>query len=396
MTTRNQEYDVVIVGGGMTGATLAIALAQLKPTAKPWRIALIEAKIPQQHSQSGFDGRAIALSAGSIEALQSLKLWAEWQSAAHAIRHIHVSENGHAGRVTMAAEEFQLAALGYVLELSVAGQQLYRTLPTYLNITHYCPSQLISFTQSEDWVTLMLSSEEQLTTRLLVSAEGAHSLIQQQLNLPVEQYDFSQTAMITSLVVDEPVCGRAWERFTANGPLALLPLRENTYSVVWCQSPEQANENMRLDEVDFIHRLQQMFGFRAGRFMQCGARALYPLSLRYLPQITHHRVVLLGNAAHQLHPVAGQGFNLAMRDIMTLRAILQHAVDPGAYSVLQQYRQQREGDMQRTIGLTSSLATLFAEPAFPLVVTRQVGLMLMNHIPCLKNGLVQQALGHKS
>ena len=396
MTIRIADYDVVIAGGGMTGATLAIALAQLKPSGKAWRIALIEAKIPQQQAHPGFDGRAIALSAGSVAALQQLSLWPAWRHAAHAIRHIHVSEKGHAGRVTMDADEFQLPALGYVLELSVAGAKLCQQLTTLPNITHYCPSSLVSFVQSADLVTLTLSSGEQISTRLLVGADGAQSVIQQQLNLPVQQHDFSQSAVITSLQVDGPVHSRAWERFTAHGPLALLPLGDQTYSVVWCQSPEQAAETMQLTDSDFTAKLQQTFGFRAGRFMKNGARAVYPLVLRYLTQSTHHRVVLLGNAAHQLHPVAGQGFNLAMRDVMALRDSLQDASDPGAYAVLRNYRQRRESDQQRTVWLTSSLASLFAEPAFPLVIARQTGLMLMNHIPCLKNGLVQQALGHKS
>ncbi len=389
------EYDVVIAGGGMTGATLAIALAQLKPGGTPYRIALLEAKQPQIQAHPGFDGRAIALSAGSVSALQQLGLWPDWQPVAHAIRHIHVSEKGHAGRVTLDAGEFELPALGYVLGLSVAGQHLYQRLKRFSNITHYCPASLVSFVQKPDAVMLNLSSGEQISARLLVGAEGAQSVIQQQLNLPIRQHDFAQNAVITTLEVDQPVQYRAWERFTGEGPLALLPLGERTYSVVWCRSPDLAAETMQLSASAFIRQLQQAFGFRAGCFLNTGERAMYPLSLRYLAQATHHRTVLLGNAAHQLHPVAGQGFNLAMRDIMVLQQVLQETADPGEYSVLLNYRQQREADQQRTIWLTSSLASLFSEPAFPLVITRQLGLMLMNHIPCLKEGLVQQALGHR-
>ena len=152
----------------------------------------------------------------------------------------------------------------------------------------------------------------------------------------------------------------------------------------------------QLPEAEFTRQLQQAFGFRAGHFVQTGARAVYPLALRYLTQSTHHRVVLLGNAAHQLHPVAGQGFNLAMRDIMALRDCLQQVTDPGAYAVLQKYQQQRKDDQQRTIWFTSALASLFADPALPLLIARQSGLLLMNHVPALKNALVQQALGYKS
>ncbi len=389
------DYDVVIAGGGMTGATLAIALAQLAPAGRPWRIALIEAHQPQP-AHPGFDGRAIALAAGSVEALQQLKLWSSWLPAAHAIRHIHVSEQGHAGRVTLDAEEFQQPALGYVLELAVAGQRLYEQLALYANISHFCPSKLTACVQSADSVTLTLSSGEQITTRLLVGADGAQSILQAQLNLPVKLHDFQQSAIITTLQTEQAVAARAWERFTPHGPLALLPLGEQTYSVVWCQSHENAQQAMQLTEAEFTRQLQQAFGFKAGRFVHSGARAVYPLALRYLTQSTHHRVVLLGNAAHQLHPVAGQGFNLAMRDIMALRDCLQQVIDPGAYSVLQQYWQPRKDDQQRTIWFTSALASLFADPALPLLIARQSGLLLMNHIPALKNALVQQALGYKS
>ncbi len=389
------DYDVVIAGGGMTGATLAIALAQLAPAGQPWRIALIEAHQPQS-AHPGFDGRAIALAAGSVEALRQLKLWSSWQPTAHAIRHIHVSEQGHAGRVTLSAEEFQQPALGYVLELSAAGQRLYEQLALHTNIRHYCPAKLTACVQSADLVTLTLSSGEQITTRLLVGADGAQSILQSQLNLPVAQHDFQQSAVITTLQTEQAVAARAWERFTPHGPLALLPLGEYMYSVVWCQSPDNAQQTMQLPEAEFTRQLQQAFGFRAGHFVQTGARAVYPLALRYLTQSTHHRVVLLGNAAHQLHPVAGQGFNLAMRDIMALRDCLQQVTDPGAYAVLQKYQQQRKDDQQRTIWFTSALASLFADPALPLLIARQSGLLLMNHVPALKNALVQQALGYKS
>jgi 2-octaprenyl-6-methoxyphenol hydroxylase len=395
VTNQTTDYDVVIVGGGMTGATLAIAIAQLAPMGCPWRVALIESH-QIQPAHPSFDGRAIALAAGSIDALQQLGLWSAWQDFSHAIEHIHVVEQGHAGRVTLTADEFHVPALGAVLELSAAGYCLLKQIAKYDNISHFCPSKLTDISQSADFVSLTLSSGEQLTTRLLVGADGANSLLQTELNLPLSLHDFQQSAVITTLQSDEPVAARAWERFTSHGPLALLPLGEQTYSVVWCQSHEHAQQAMQLSEPEFTRGLQQAFGFRAGHFRHTGARAVYPLTLRYLPQTTHHRVVLVGNAAHQLHPVAGQGFNLAMRDIMALRDVLQAAVDPGVYSVLQSYRQQREVDQKRTIWFTSSLASLFAESALPLVFARQSGLLLMNHIPALKNALVQQALGYKS
>ena len=200
--------------------------------------------------------------------------------------------------------------------MAPAGFAIQSKLVGYKQIDFLCPDKVEDLALEEDLIRVRLSGEKTISTRLLISAEGVTSALRSKLSLPIEKHDFKQNALITTIYVDKPTRDQAWERFTPEGPIALLPLGKDCFSLVWCHHPELSNSLMSLPPNDFLQQLQQSFGFHAGRFVRHTERAIYPLSLQYLPQSIYHRVVLLGNAAHQLHPVAGQGFNLAMRDIM--------------------------------------------------------------------------------
>ncbi|WP_409420409.1 2-octaprenyl-6-methoxyphenyl hydroxylase [Pseudaeromonas sp. ZJS20] len=390
--------DIAIVGGGMVGATLALALADLRrPDGDPLQILLLEAASPRQAAHPGFDARAIALSHGSCELYRRWGLWASLAPHACPITQIHVSDRGHVGRVLLTAGEYRLPWLGQVLELEAAGQVLYQALAQRSNVQVACPARLASATPTAEGMVLQLMDGTHWQTQLALGTDGAASLLRQQLRLPCEQHDYGQTAIITTLQTATPPAGRAWERFTEQGPVALLPLSQSRYSVVWCMAHDQAQARMALPEAAFLAQLQAVFGYRAGRFIRIGQRHAYPLAWRQVTWPIGPQALVLGNAAHLLHPVAGQGFNLGMRDIGVLQEELARALvagEPlGDYGVLRRYWQRRQADQQQLGWLTGSLAQLFASDAGPLVAGRNLLLATMNRCEGFKLALARRALG---
>lgn len=390
-----QHFDIIIVGAGMTGASLALALSQ-KQSAKPLRIALIEAAELHFGQHPGFDGRAIALSAGSLRWFQQQGLWSSMAPYGCGIEHIHVSDRGHCGWTTMQADEYHLDALGQVIELEHAGRELHQHLAQRQGISLFCPARVKHIEQQAQQVVLELDDQQCLSASLLIGADGGDSLVGQQIG-GQQQHDFAKYALIANVRADQDPAGRAFERFTDQGPLALLPMSEQRWSVVWSLEAEQAKRLQNADEQVFLGELQQAFGYRAGRFNAVGKRAAYPLLLRYYPRLFAHRMLLLGNAAHSLHPIAGQGFNLALRDVAGLAPLLlqqwQQGQDLGAHSVLDAYQQLRQDDIERTIAMTAGLASVFASNDKSSVIPRNLGLMAMQLCPSLKMLLAKQSLG---
>ena len=398
MTVAMQEFDFAIVGGGMVGSTLALALARLADSSaqKP-RILVLESRRPATVMHPGFDARAIALSYGSQLALQELDLWPLFSPGSAVIDSIHVSDRGHIGRVELHANEYQLPLLGHVVELFGIGQRLLQRIEETPAIRYQAPAQLASLTQHPDRILLQLASGEQAACRLLLLADGGSSAWHESLGLAWRQESYGQSAIIANLRTHGAQSGRAWERFTEAGPLALLPLGDDRLSLVWSMTDTEASIAMRWSDEQFLDRLQQSFGYRAGRFVEVGERVSYPLQLRQTLQTRHHRLLLVGNAAQQLHPVAGQGFNLGLRDVMTLYHLLQPlwqpTVDPGRADLLQTYSERRQADVARTVWMTSALVRLFSSSAGPLIGGRNIGLAGMNRCGQLKQLLARQALG---
>ncbi|UCP16377.1 2-octaprenyl-6-methoxyphenyl hydroxylase [Aeromonas media] len=392
------HVDVAIVGGGMSGAVLALSLAALKgPSGAPLQILLLEASAPELNAHPGFDARAIALSAGTCEALARHGLWSRFAPHCAPITHIHVSDRGHCGQTRLTAAQFGLPALGQVIELSAAGIALQQGMDAIANIRLCCPAQLSTIAPQEEGVTLTLASGERYQTRLLVAADGGNSFVRQHFKLPVSRHDYEQSAIIATVKTAEDPAGRAFERFTEGGPLALLPMQEGLSSLVWSVPRDEAQALMALDDAAFLARLQQAFGWRLGRFVRTGARNLYPLVLTVADYPLAQRTVLVGNAAHLLHPIAGQGFNLGMRDLDLLTQAVARALsageDIGSFEVLSAYWQRRKGDQEQTIWLTSSLAQLFSNGHAPLVAGRNLALSLMGRLPWLQAPLASRTLG---
>lgn len=389
-------YDVAIIGGGMSGVTAALTFAQLG-----LNIALVEAVEPSLDTSPSFDQRAIALSASSVKIYQTLGLWPVLQSIACPITDIHVSDKGHYGFTRLTAKDYQLDALGQVVALEQAGPLLWQQLETVDNIDAFCPAKVTKLTHREDCAELDLIDNEQrvqLAAKLVIAADGTFSKIVTQAGIEVNRQAYQQAAIIANIATEQPHLNRAFERFTASGPLALLPLTQNRLSLVWCHKPDAIESVMSLDEQTFMRELQAAFGFRLGKINRVGKRVHYPLSLHLANCQFKGRLLLLGNSAHTLHPIAGQGFNLGLRDIATLADLLQQAIvhqqDIGSESLLAQYVSLREPDWQQTIQATDALARLFSQELLAMKVLRNKAMNWVNLLPFAKNKLAQTAMGY--
>jgi 2-octaprenyl-6-methoxyphenol hydroxylase len=393
------EYDIVVVGGGMVGATLTWALQ-----AASYRSALIESADIRKTAPASYDERSIVLSYGSRRILEWLDTWQQLADQAEPICDIHVSERGRFGLTRIRAREERVPALGYVIPARCLGEllipRLLQSSPERLQL--YAPAQLLGLRQLDGAVELELRHNEGpqlLRTRLLIAADGADSTVRGLLNIDATTMDYRQDAVIANVSTQCPHRSIAYERFTDSGPLAMLPLKPydddiNRCAVVWTVRKGHADNLLALDERAFLDCLQQRFGNRLGRFLRCGLRAAYPLTMVNSESKVSGRAVLIGNAAQTLHPVAGQGFNLALRDAsMLLQCLLESAGDPGAAGLLEEYRMRRARDQRRAILFTDGLVRLFSNDSQPLGYARGLGLLGMDLLPGLRRRLVRQGMG---
>ena len=389
------NYDIVIAGGGMIGTSLACALAPLN-----LRIGLVEAFPFRSDQQPSYDVRAIALAEGSQRIMATIGLWEKMSSGATAIQQIHISDRGHFGVTRLNAREENVKALGYVVENRFIGQALKQALDQYDNIEQLIPARLTQLQTTEQGAQLNIEQNgetRQISTRLIIAADGASSVVRQQLGIGVEHSDYNQTAVICTVSSEKRHQNVAYERFTDSGPLALLPLSDNRLSLVYTVENELLDELLQLDDAGFLQRLQQRFGYRLGGFIRCSARKAYPLALMRIKQDIAPSTVLIGNAAHTVHPVAGQGFNLGIRDVATLAELIAGAVheqqDFGNSMLLQQYSDWRAKDQRDVTLFTDGLVRVFTNPLSPLQSARSKALGLTNILAPIKHGLARQAMG---
>ncbi|HGZ7314161.1 TPA: 2-octaprenyl-6-methoxyphenyl hydroxylase [Vibrio parahaemolyticus] len=387
-----KQYDVVIAGGAMAGATLALAIEHLSRGAL--RVAVVEPFKAQSDQHPGFDSRSIALSYGTVNLLRHLELWSAIEPFSTPIEHIHVSDRSHAGMTDITKHDVGVEALGYVVELADVGRVYQELLTHSTAIDLYCPDSAKHITRTQENVTIELASGELLNAKLLVAADGAVSQCCQQIGLELSEHDFDQVAVIANIVTQEPHQGRAFERFTENGPVALLPMSDNRMSLVWCLRPDEAQIVMELSESEFLERLQQDFGWRLGAMQKVGLRASYPLLLRHRKKNISHRFAIVGNAAQTLHPIAGQGFNLGIRDVVTLaEELVKQGEDVGRYQGLIRFSQRREADRNETIWLTSSLVHVFSNDLLAMRIGRNTALAAMDNLSIFKQPLLRHTLG---
>ena len=386
------NYDVIIIGGGMVGASLACALSKQKNK----RIAIVEAVPFKSNSQPSFDDRVIALSYGSRRILESMDLWHELEDFIQPIESIHVSDRGHLGAARLHHNEENVEALGYVAENRVIGEVMMNRLQQLDHVDLICPAsieQLQQNNQSVDVVLNVAGEKEQLTAKLLVAADGAMSRVRELAGLQTQQQDYGQTAVITNVETEYAHNSVAYERFTDSGPLAFLPMTKKRCSVVWTIDAKDSQQIMSLSDDLFIKQLQQRFGFRLGYILKAGVRTAYPLSYIETEQLVKGRVVIIGNAAHALHPVSGQGYNLALRDVAEIAELIATADDPGHELLLAEYHVKRRKDMRRVYRFTDTLVKVFSNNFSPLAHARSASLILMDLTPSLRHLMARQSMG---
>jgi 2-octaprenyl-6-methoxyphenol hydroxylase len=388
-----QRYDVAIVGGGMVGASLALALA-----GSPLRVLLIESAELGSLAQPSFDERTTALGNASRRIFEALGLWSDIAPRAAAIRAIHVSEAGRFGFARLSAAEQGVEAFGYVAANRVIGAALWAHLAAAgRSLTLRVPAMLEALEIADTSVRLRLrgaAGDEQAEASLVVAADGAHSRVRQAAGIDARVKEYGQVALVANVAAERAHDGTAYERFTRSGPLALLPLHDGSYTVVWALAPAAADAALALDDAAYLAQLQEQFGWRVGRFVRASPRARYPLSLTRAADAAGPRSVLIGNAAQALHPVAGQGFNLGLRDAAMLAEVLAGGLqDPGAPEVLAQYARQRAADRRGVIGFTDGLIRLFGDARLPVGWGRNLGLLLFDLAPPAKRALARVSTG---
>jgi len=402
----HSHYDVLIIGAGMVGSSLACALAQAGLPAAA-RVLLVEATPIQAAAaaqQPGYDARSTVLSAGTVACFEQLGLWQHCRPAAEPILDIHVSDQGRFGSVRLHAAAEGVPALGYVMENATLGRALNRAVLAYPGIELCAPAQVLRLQPVAHGMQLTLQCDgatHELSAALVVMAEGGRSGLCAQLGIHVETRPYEQSAVIANVSFVAPHQGIAYERFTPKGPLALLPLGdlagEHRAALVWTQPQNGSAEVLGLSDAEFLQRLHADFGDRLGAFTRVGRRVSFALQLQLAQEQIRPGLVLLGNVAHTLHPVAGQGFNLALRDSMLLAGnilqSLREGADPGAFLRLQAYLQRARSDQQLTIGFSDYMTRLFSSSSMPLVWARRFGMASIDLLPPFKHLLSRQAMG---
>jgi len=384
------EYDIAIVGGGLVGSSLACALAF-----SSYRIALIDSQplVDIQLKADQLDGRSIALALSSKKMLFALGLWGSLQEHATAIKKIHISDQGRFGATRLDSARYEVESFGYLVPADHLIHTLNKQVDSLDNVTRLQPYKVSAIENHSDHVILKQEDGAAVQATLLLAADGANSFIRKALGIKVEEKQYQQSAIVGSVECEQAHNNTAYERFTQDGPLALLPREGNRCGFIWMNPTEVAESTLTLSDSAFMHKLQEAFGFRLGHFQSVSKRFTYPLALLMSEQRVQQRVVLIGNAAQTLHPIAGQGLNLALRDIAELVELLNENDLNSVDGKLKDYADKRQPDIEKTIRFTDRLNFLFNADYPVLKQSRGLGLAMLGAIPVLEERIVKQNLG---
>lgn len=403
---RDNHYNIVIAGGGMVGSSLALALAPLD-----LRVGIVEPVRRSAATQPSFDDRSTALSRSTQRMFEAMGLWDDIVASATPISKIHVSDKGRFGFSHIDADEQGVEALGYVVVNRMLGGVLQAALGEAQALDYLCPARIVDARLAPDSAIVTIeddnNAQRELTCDLLVAADGTNSAVRGMIGIAATQKGYGQRAVIGNLLPEKPLQNCAYERFTEHGPLAMLPVTDGRAGFVWNVPESDAERVLALDDDEFLAELQQEFGNRLGTFSRVGRRFSYPLVLSKAVRLTAQRAVLVGNAAHGLHPAAAQGFNLGLRDVAALCDCIADAckeaaeagstaadsVDVGDSSVLEHYSIWRRYDQKKLVGFTDGLVRLFGDSRGPVRTLRNIGMLGFDLIPGVRSLFAKHTMG---
>ena len=401
----NKKYEIVVVGGGMVGATFAISLSKILESDCPPILVVEAASVEnQENSAPSYDARSTALSFGSRKILENTGIWEDLNEVVEPINEIQISDKGHFGSTRLSCKEQNVDALGYVIENSDLGAVLSARLESSLAIDFLSPGEIRKVSPTQEGMRLIIGhvgQSYQVDAKLMVLADGGRSPICQQLGIQQFRKSYEQRAVIANVSLQKPHKNIAFERFTPDGPFAMLPLRtfddQNRCSMVCVVNEQESEEIMQMTKKEVLRTLQEKFGSRLGKITHIGERYDFPLNLSIAKEQVRPGLALLGNVAHTLHPVAGQGMNLALRDIHvlvnTLYRGIKKQINPGDMNLLQGYIDEQLFDQGKTISFTDNLVGLFSSDEARSIIGRKLGLLSLELFPMLRKSFAEEAMG---
>ncbi len=392
MRTKNLEVDVLIAGGGLVGGTLACGLVQ-----GGLSVAIVDTQAPTDGLDAAFDGRASAIALSSMRVLEGLDLWAAIEPESTAINEIRVSDGDSPFFLHYDREDVGAEAFGYMVENRTIRKSLAGRFTDYTDLNLIAPARITGLMRNPGDVLACLEDGRTIKARLIIGAEGRRSPTREQAGIKVTNWPYRQTGIVCTVAHELPHDNVAHECFLTAGPFAILPLQNNRSSIVWTERDELVSGLMALDDDAFLDELESRFGDFLGDLEVIGPRWAYPLSLQYAERAVDHRLALAGDSAHGMHPIAGQGLNMGLRDVAVLAEVLTDArrlgLDPGDGTQLNIYEQWRRFDNTLMLAMTDALNRLFSNDVAPVRLARDLGLATVNQVPPLKKVFMQHAMG---
>jgi len=384
------RYDVVIAGAGIAGATLAATLAGSR-----FRVALVDGSAPANPDPQGYDLRVSAVTRGSEKIFRAVGAWERMVAArVSPFREMQVWDAGGSGAIHFDSAELGEACLGHIVENRVIVQALIDIAAAADNVDLYIPVAVEEVRDAEAELTVALADGRNLSARLLVAADGARSPLRRHAGIESRGWSYHQQGIVATVRTALSHRETAWQRFLSTGPLAFLPLADGRCSIVWSNDDPRARELLALDDAEFAAELEQAFESRLGAILELGRRAAFPLGVANAERYSDHRLVLVGDAAHRIHPLAGQGANLGVTDAAVLAELLYEVPeDPGHPALLQRYGRRRKGDVLATAATMDAFKRLFGARQPVLQLLRNTGLSLADRAGPMKQMVMEHAMG---